>query len=119
MIKTHTHLDRGCHVVAGLPRHPVRLAVISSLVCGLVLIIGADNTIINSDFDLTIDSCIIIIFIIIIIIIIIISDSRISALIKASRGLLAVLRLSLGPQCAGLRDGRPEAGEDAEKEQPP
>ena len=100
MIKTHTHLDRGCHVVAGLPRHPVRLAVISSLVCGLVLIIGADNTIINSDSDLT-------------------TDSRIGALIKASCGLLAVLRLSLGPQGAGLRDGRPEAGEDAEKEQPP
>ena len=115
MIKAHTHLDRGCHVVAGLPRHPVRLAVISSLVCGLVLIIGANNTIINSDSDLTTDSRIIII----IIIIIIISDSRIGALIKACRGLLAVLRLSLGPQCAGLRDGRPEAGEDAEKEQPP
>ena len=66
MIKTHTHLDRGCHVVAGLPRHPVRLAVITSLVCGLVLIIGADNTIINSDSDLTTDSRIIIIIIIII-----------------------------------------------------
>ena len=46
--------------------------------------------------------------------------SRIGALVEVVGGLLADLGLSPGPEGAGgLGVERPEAGEDAEQEQPP